>query len=179
MLLGWTVVLLLCLSFASGRSHAQNASPSEHQVKAAIIFNFMKFVEWPATAFADTNTPLSVGVLGNTPIGDHLEQATRNKSVNNRRILVKTCRSLEEAKQCHVLFVCDSEKKRLAGIMDELAGASVLTVGEIEGFTKSGGVINFYREGNKFRFEINDEAAKKVKLKISSKLLSLASRPAG
>jgi len=92
-------------------------------------------------------------------------------------VTAKECRTLEEAKKCHILFISTSEKKRLAEIFDGLGNTPVLTVGETETFVKSGGAINFFREGNKFRFEINADAAKKAGLKIDSKLLGLGKKP--
>lgn len=170
--------MVLSLWLVWGWSQAQEATPSEYQVKAAFIFNFIKFVEWPAAAFTDTNAPLTIGVFGKNPFEDHLQLATQNKLVNNRPVAVKACPSLADARQCHVVFVSNSEKSRLTTVVEGLTGAAVLTIADTEGFIKYGGMINFFRDGNKFRFEINDAAARKAGLKISSKLLSLASRPA-
>ena len=172
-----TLKLLLGLLLASN-SFAQDAQPSEYQVKAAFIFNFAKFVDWPPGAFADAKSPLYIGILGENPFGANLERTVQDKLLNNRPIVVKECRTLEEAKKCHLLFISTSEKKPLQETLDGLAGTNILTVGETETFIKSGGMINFFREGNRFRFEINDAAAKKAGLKIDSKLLGLGKKPA-
>ncbi len=177
MRVGATHILLLSLLLA-GRSHGQEAQPSEYQVKAAFILNFAKFVNWPPDAFPDAQSPLHIGVFGENRFGPDLERTVRNKTLNNRPIVVKECRTLEEAKKCHLLFIGTSEKKPLQEVLDGLAGMNILTVGETENFIKSGGMINFFREGNRFRFEINDEAAKKAGLKIDSKLLGLGKKPA-
>ena len=153
---------------------AQGSQPSEYQVKAAFLFNFAKFVEWPPESFAGETSPLVIGILGDSPFGGDLERIIQNKTINNRLIVIKPLSSLAEAKNCHILFISTSEKKRLAEIFDSLRGISVLTVSETDGFTEAGGMINFDWEGKKIRFQINDEAAKKAKLKISSKLLRLA-----
>lgn len=177
MRVGATLKLLLGLLLA-GSSYAQDAQPSEYQVKAAFIFNFAKFVEWPAGAFADAKSPLCIGVLGENPFGANLERTVQDKMLNNRAIVIKECKTLEDARKCHLLFISASEKKPLQEILEGLAGAHILTVGEAENFLKGGGMINFFREGNRFRFEINDGAAKKAGLKIDSKLLGLGKKPA-
>lgn len=172
-----TLILLLSLALMPSGSRAQDTQPSEYQVKAALIFAFVKYVEWPAASFTKAQSPLCIGVLGDNPFGPDLEQTVHGKILNSRPLVVKQCQTLEEARQCHVLFIGTSENKRLQEIFDGLRGAHVLTVGETENFIKSGGMINFFREGNKFRFEINDAAAKKAELKIDSKLLGLGKKP--
>jgi hypothetical protein len=164
-------LLLVC----SGR--AQDSQPSEYEVKAAFIFNFAKFVEWPQGAFADTRSPFCIGVLGDGASSADLDRTVRGKTLNNRSVTVKRCRALDEARKCHVVFIEASEKRRLQEICSSLDTAAVLTVGETEGFIQSGGMISFFREGNKLRFEINNEAAKHAGLKVNSKLLSLAKAP--
>jgi hypothetical protein len=170
---GATRMLLLCLSLASSSS-AQQAQPSEYQIKAAFIFNFAKFVEWPAAAFADEKSPLCIGVFGDNPFGADLERFIRDKTINDHPLTMRECPTLEEAKKCHILFISASEKTRLREIFKTLQGANVLTVSETDGFTEMGGMVNFVSEGNKIRFQIDDGSAKSVGLKISAKLLSLA-----
>lgn len=172
-LLGW----LLCSPVMVAR--AQESQPSEYQIKAAFIYNFAKFVEWPPEALPANNSPFVIGILGENPFLDDLKKVILNKTINEHPIEIKTFRSAAEATNCHLLFISSSEKDRLEEIIKELGQSSVLTVGETERFTESGGMINFVVESKKIRFQINDEAAKKVKLKISSKLLSLALRSPG
>lgn len=159
----------------TSRSGAQPAPPSEYQVKAAFIFNFAKFVEWPATAFASEQSPLYIGVLGDNPFGPDLERLIRDKTMNGHSLVLRVCRTVEEGKKCHILFISSSEKERLSEIFKNLRGANVLTVGETDGFTETGGIVNFVAEGNKIRFQINDVHARGAGLKMSAKLLSLAS----
>jgi hypothetical protein len=174
--------LFLCLSLAllpAVDGSAQEQPPLEYQVKAAFLFNFAKFVEWPPAAFADAKSPIVIGILGDNPFGEDLAKTVRDKTVNNRPITIKKeFRSLADATNCHILFISTSEKQRLPEIFKGLREASVLTVGETDGFTEAGGMINFVAEGKKIRFQIKDATAKGAGLKISSKLLSLASRPA-
>ena len=173
----WGLTLVLLLPVVG--VHPQESQPSEYRLKAAFLFNFAKYVEWPAAAFPDKTSPLIIGVLGKSPFDGDLEQTIRNKTINGRPLQIKEIRhSVTEAASCHILFICTSEKKRLPEIFRGLRDAHVLTVGETDRFTQTGGMINFVPEGNKIRFEINDDAAKKAGLKISSKLLNLALRPA-
>jgi hypothetical protein len=172
---------IACLSLAlllSADASAQESQPSEYQVKAAFLFNFAKFVEWPPGSFAGAKSPMVIGILGDNPFGGDLEQTIQNKTINNRLIVVKPAHSLAEATNCQVLFISASEKQRLPEIFGGLRGTSVLTVSETDGFTGAGGMINFVWEGKKVRFEINNDAAKKANLKINSKLLGLAFHPA-
>jgi hypothetical protein len=148
--------------------------PSEYQVKAAFMFNFAKFVDWPAEAFAETNSPIVLGILGKNVFGSDLEKTIRDRKVNNHAFKFLPLTSVLEATNCHILFISPSEKDNFTKIISTLHNTSVLTVSETDGFLKAGGMINFKFEGNNIRFEISDEAAKKAGLKISSKLLSLA-----
>ncbi|HTD66980.1 MAG TPA: YfiR family protein [Candidatus Limnocylindria bacterium] len=171
-------ILAVGLLLMSGSNRAQDApQPSEYQVKAAFIFNFAKFVEWPPASFADGKAPLCIGVMGENPFGSDLEHVLRDKRLNSRLLTIRECRTVEEAKTCQVLFITASEKSRLKEILDGLSETHILTVGETETFVKSGGMINFVREGNRFRFEINDKAARKAGLRIASKLLELGKKP--
>jgi hypothetical protein len=162
-----------------GPARAQVAQPTEYQIKAAFLYNFAKFVEWPPAAFANATSPLVIGILGENPFHDDLAQMVRTKTVDNHPLLIQEYRSAKEATNCHILFISTSEKDRLSEILKHLKGASVLTVAEMDQFTEGGGMINFVLKGNKIRFQINNDAAKSAGLKISSKLMSLALSPGG
>lgn len=162
------------MSAVVSRCAAQDTTPSEYQIKAAFLFNFAKFVAWPPEAFAATNAPLVIGVLGENVFGDNLERTISNKTINNRPLLCKEFRSVADVTNCQILFISASEKGKFTKILDALRGTSVLTVSESDQFIEAGGMINFVIESNKIRFQINDDAAKKSGLSISSKLLSLA-----
>ena len=162
--------LLIGLSF---KTFAQEGA-SEYQVKAAFLYNFAKFVEWPAGTFPNTNSPIVLGILGKNVFGSDLEKTIQDRKVNNHPFAFKNISSVAEATNCHILFVSSSEKGDFSKIVNSLQNAKVLTVSETDGFIKAGGMINFTFEDAKVRFQINDEAAKKAGLKISSKLLSLA-----
>jgi hypothetical protein len=150
------------------------AQVDEHQVKAFFLLNFTRYVEWPSEKFSSTTDPFAICVLGQNPFGRALEDAVRGKSVEGRSVTIHQIADLSHQRHCHVLFVNASERKRLRSSMGTIRGSGVLTVGESEEFIHAGGVINFKVEDGKVRFEINVEAAAHERLRISSKLLSLA-----
>jgi hypothetical protein len=170
--------LTLWLLLVAGFGHAQTPRPSEYQLKAAFLYNFAKFTDWPPEALADDKAPFIIGVLGDNPFGNDLEQTVAGKKINDHPISVQTFHTAAEAIHCHILFISSSEKKRFSEIIQSLHGTAVLTVSETDRFIESGGMVNFVQESSKIRFQINDDAAKAAGLKISSKLLSLALRPA-
>ncbi len=170
--------LSLAFLLVAGPVHAEETPPGEYRVKAAFLWNFAKFIQWPTNAFTNDTAPFVIGVLGDDPFGEDLVQTVRDKQINAHPIAVRSFRTAAEAKGCHILFVSASETGRLEDIFKSLRGSPVLTVGDSGQFIKTGGMINFVFEGNKIRFQINDDAAKTADLKISSKLLSLAVRGA-
>lgn len=161
----------LVLSLVFGAA-ARAEEPLEYQIKAAYLLNFTKFVEWPASAFAASNSPIAICVLGADPFGSALDQMVAGEAVNGRSIVVRKMKTDPPAKTCQVLFVSASERdlhKFLPGL-----GPGVLTVGEGESFVRDGGMIGFVMENRHVRFGINQSAAEAAGLKLSSKLLSVA-----
>jgi len=146
----------------------------EYQVKAAFVFNFAKFIEWPAQAFQTPKDPVAVCVLGHNPFGNALEEVIHGKSIEGRSLLYRQVSDAESANTCQILFVALSECKRFRTMHGNLKPLGILSVGEAEGFANDGGVINFKLEEGRVRFEINLDAAERQQLHISSKLLSLA-----
>ena len=167
----WWLVLLCFIVMAS--CHCARAA-TEAQVKAAFIYNFARFVEWPPQSFASDDAPLTIGVMGGSPIADTLDQITKGKTIGGRRLAIKRLGSGDSPDGCHILFIGASEKARTGAILEKLRDSSVVTVGETGGFMRSGGVIGFVIENSKVAFEINAGAAKRKRLKISSQLLKLA-----
>jgi len=155
-------------------SAAEPPPPTEYQIKAAFLYNFAKFVEWPATALRDPGAPIIVAVLGEDPFGADLEQTLNGKSAGGRRVLVRRFKGVRDLEFCHILFISPSEKEHLRETLRALKNSNILTVGESDGFARLGGMINFIPEENRVRFEINIDAADRAGLKISSKLLKLA-----
>ena len=153
---------------------AQSGVPTEYQVKAAFLFNFTKFVEWPATAFADPRSPIVLGVLGDDPFGGSLNLIVDGQLVRGRGIIIRKYRLGDDVRRCHVLFVSASEQARTAQILGGLQGASVLTVSDFAGFAGGGGVVQFFMEEDRVRFVVNVEAAARADLRVSAKLLAVA-----
>jgi len=170
-----TAVLLFSLiCFLGWGAFAQDAAPTEYQIKAAFLYNFVKFVDWPPQSFATPSSPIVIGVLGENVFGDNLEQAVHDKIINNHPLQYKKFDSVAEATNCQVLFISASEKNRFPQILDTLRGRSILTVSESDRFIAAGGIINFVIVNNRVRFQINNESARKAGLTISSDLLNLA-----
>lgn len=170
------VLLILLLGVLSLGGHsllAADSVPKEYQLKAAFLYNFTKFVVWAPRA-VDKDAALVIGVLGVNPFGDELEKIVSSRSVGGRRIEVRFLSSAAEARAVHMLFIPAGEERRVAGEMDALHAASVLTVGETSRFADMGGIITFSMEADKIRFEINREVAAYAGLKISPQLLKLA-----
>lgn len=171
-------VLLLALAAVPGAPRAQVAG--EYDVKAAFLYNFTKFVEWPPTAFFDERSALNLCVLGEDPFGRSLPEIVgEGEEVAGRRLTLVRMGELADPTVCHVLFVSRSERNRLPRILAAVGSFPVLTVGDTPGFLNQGGIVNFTLEGSKVRFEISQTAAERAGIKISSKLLRLAKRVAG
>jgi hypothetical protein len=173
-----SAMLIVALTSSAPASQAQSQTPNEYQIKAAFLYKFARFVQWPAEAFGENSTSLIVGVLGEDPFGSDLDQTVSGKTINGLPFTIKRLKWGQDLRACHILFIGSSERKRLPQIIASLKGASVLTVGEMGQFTQQGGIVNFTMEENNVRFEINAEAAGAARLRISSRLLSLA-KPAG
>ncbi len=167
--------LILIISF-SPVAMALQADPQplrEYRIKAAFLYNFAKFVEWPSEAFEDNDSTLILGVFGDDPFGAAL-QSLRGKTVRGRRLTIKRFDSLLDLDQCHILFITASGQQQQQEALESLQGSNVLTVGEMQRFAQMGGIINFVIRKNKLRFEINLNAGKRAGLVISSQLLKPA-----
>jgi hypothetical protein len=167
------IVCLLLSGLAwSAPTALTGAPPSrEYQVKAVFLFNFTQFVEWPAVAFPHADAPLVIGVLGEDPFGSYLDDTIRGETANGRPLIVERYRSVQEIGDCQVLFISRSEAGRLEQIFASLNGRRTLTVGDVEGFTRRGGMIHLATMTGKIQLRINLEAARAAQLTISSKLL--------
>lgn len=155
-------------------ARAQSQAAGEYQIKAAFLYNFAKFIEWPPGDFADTSAPLRICVLGQDPFGQELRNIANDKTVNGRKLQVNQVADLQNARTCHILFIASSEKAELKQALESLRGTGALTVGDTKGFVEQGGMINFVLENDRVRFEVNHRAAEQAGLKISSKLLNVA-----
>jgi len=192
------IVLSLALLAAPwvAQGEDESASNREYQVKAAFLYNFIKFVDWPKEKVAESNEPVIIGIFGKDPFGNAFAPV-KDKEGKDRKVLIKRFKPIEELKKsgekdkslpereieslrkCHLLFICSSEEKSIKEIINLVKDHSVLTIGDMQGFLESGGIINFIMEEKKVRFEINMTAANRAKLKIRSQLLRLAKRLVG
>ena len=144
----------------------------EYSVKAAFLYHFVEFVEWPADA--PLPATITIGVLGKDPFGDLLDRAILHKVVMGRALAVRRFETVEDLQPCQILFVSSSEMSRLPQAFALLGVAPVLTVGEADRFARRGGMIGFVFEDDRVRLEINLGAAEAAGLRVSSKLLSVA-----
>jgi YfiR/HmsC-like len=149
-------------------------SATEYQIKAAYLFNFLKFVEWPDASPADAQSKWVIGIVGNSPVGDELSKLVESKNVLGRELEVKTFQAADNLRACHILFISDTEKKRVPSILAALRGSSVMTVADMEHFIDEGGMVQFVVEDARVRISIDVGATGRARLKVSSKLLALA-----
>ncbi len=171
-----TITLLLALLAVGfgGIGRAAADVSKEYQLKAAFLFNFAKFVEWPAQSFADAGSPIVIGMVGSNPFGDALANTVGGRKINGRSIEIRSVGDAASARGAHLLFVSAGEVARFGRIRSSL-GRGVLLVGESPQLANQGGIIIFKQVGDKLRFEINMAAADRSGLKISSQLQKLAS----
>jgi hypothetical protein len=146
---------------------------SEAQIKAVFLFNFAKYVEWPATAFPNSNAPITIGVMGTDPFGGYL-QRVEGKLLHGRPFVIKQLASDSDVSSCHILFISHSEAARMREILEKTGALPILTVGEDAAFAQNGGIINFVLKNGNVRLEIDLAAARKAGLTISSRLLAVA-----
>ena len=165
------VVVLWCLLI--GAASVANAQ-SEDQVKAAFLFNFARYVEWPSDAFPSDDSAVRICMIGTNGFSGVVSNTVSGKSVGNRSVEVDTPADLSGASGCHILYVGEGIQAKANEVASSVAGANVFTVADRVGFAQGGGIANFIRTDKKIRFEINPGAAKKAGLKISSRLLRLA-----
>jgi hypothetical protein len=165
--------VLLTAAFPPDSACAGQRLPTEYEVKAAFIYNFAKFIEWPEGAFDGGGSDLKLCVLGNDPFGPALG-AIEGKAVRGRKIKVRRVREAGKSRGCHFLFIGASEKNKLKSILKTLASSPAVTVSDMRGFAGAGGVVQFVMEEHKVRFIVNAAAAERAGLKISSKMLRLA-----
>ena len=150
------------------------AAPTEYQVKAVFLFNFSRFVEWPAAAFASADAPFVVGVFGHDPFGSDLDEVVKGKSVNGRPLVVRRLRRAADGAGCQILFIHQSEQRHLSEVLSAPERHSTLTVSDIPGAAQRGVMIRLVTEGGRVRMRVNVESARAAALVISSNLLRAA-----
>jgi hypothetical protein len=180
---GYLLSALLAVSFLFTFSHvsaADSSGPTEYEVKAAFLFNFAKFIEWPVVKTGTPSSPFVLGIYGDDPFGEDMDRTVQGKTVNGHPFTIKRVKpDRPPPDNCHIVFVSGSERRRVEKLLEGLKGSATLTVSEIDQFCERGGMINFRMEANKVRFEINRRAAEADGLRLSSKLLSVALKVVG
>ena len=187
------LTLVLFLAATAPKVCADSAKNREYQVKGAFLYNFIKFVDWPEEKNDDNNKSFTIGIIGKDPFGSAFK-SIKDKPVKGKKVVVKHFKDfealkkskekndseanqqIESIKNCHFLFICDSEAKSIRDIINAVKANNILTVADTTNFLEVGGIINFVMENKKVRFEINNTAAKRSKLEIRSQLLRLAKR---
>jgi hypothetical protein len=154
--------------------NAQKSKATEYNVKAAYLFNFARFAEWPAGSPAARNDTFAICVLGQDPFGAALDVVVTGEIIAGKSVVARRVMKPQEAVSCRVLFISSSEDSRLQEILGALDKGCVLTVSDIPRFSRRGGMIQFVAEGNKIRFEINLANAGGAGLTLSSELLKVA-----
>ncbi|MBN2180492.1 MAG: YfiR family protein [Sedimentisphaerales bacterium] len=185
--------ILLFLLLTTQHARADDATDKEYQIKAAFLYNFLKFVEWPEDKVGDSNAPIIIAIIGKDVFNGAFDNI-KDKTIEGRKVTIKHLKGMLELKQkstnnkpetspqieaiqhSHLLFISPSEKKNIEEILKLVKNHTVLTVADTEGFLDSGGIINLLMEENKVRFEINMIAAKEAKIQIRSQLLRLAKK---
>ena len=168
----WMLLSIALVLFLAEPVRVLAQAVSEYQVKAAYVYNFAKFVDWPAESFTSPTAPIRLCVLNDRAFQLQLEQIVRGKNITGRPVIAISVSNVEESRDCQVLYINSSQQPRHT--LDLLQGTSVLTVGETKGFLEEGGIINFVFQGDQVHFQVNHRAATQAGLHMSSRLLSVA-----
>jgi hypothetical protein len=166
-----TAVVILCASAAPVRTQ----SALEYEVKAALLLNFARFIEWPDSAFESPRSPIEVCVLAANPFGDALERTLAGETIANRTLSARQVRGASDSAGCHLLFVPSGAESRAASLLRQ-GGAHTVTVGESRRFADMGGAVNFVIEGGRVRFNVNLRPVETRGVRISARMLQLAGR---
>ncbi len=168
------LLCLICVAIALPCTvRAEQAQPEEYEIKAAFVYNMLQFVEWPVGELSKHDN-MTVCIFGKNPFGTSLD-SIESKKVWERTLLLRKISQPQQIRQCQIIFISSSETKLLPFVLNTIKGLPILTIGDTEGFSEQGVIINFFlAENNKVRFEINKEASRMAGLKISSHLLRLS-----
>ena len=164
------ITILVLLRAQLGAAQAADAT-LEYKVKAVFVLNAARFVTWPASAFSNPDAPVVIGILGENPFGTLLTEVVAGETVKGRQIVVRRVATPEG---CHILFVSRSEQDRLPRVLESAAQSGSLTISEIEGFARSGGMVGLVVQNENVRFEVNPAAAARAHINLDARLLRLA-----
>ena len=178
---GVALVMLLGVMVAAPVPPAGAGAPQspEYLIKAAYLYNFAMFVEWPSDAFATADAPVVIGVVGSDPFGSALDSTVQDKRINKRRLTIERLQWNQDFTHCHILFIGSSDKARTGEVTQRLDRLPVLTVGDAPDAAGRGATISFTVDDNRVRFEINQDSAKRARLVIGARLLKLATHVLG
>lgn len=166
--------ITLLLLIQSSLSYAKQPIIREYQIKAIYLYYFTDFVRWPSTAFQSSYSPFNICVLGKNPFRSVLKFAVKNETVDKHPVKVQQHSSVKNTSSCHILFISRSEVRNLTKILNYLEQRAILTVSDIQGFARKGGMIQFVKQGKHIRFYMNRHAAIKANVRISANLLHIA-----
>jgi hypothetical protein len=171
------ILLLVAPSLVLPAPHvwaAPGGSSQEYALKAAFLYNFCQYIEWPPRTFASSSSPIIIGIIGSNPFGSLLMETVDGERVRGRPIQLKYFRKLDDLRDCHILFISESERGRYNQILNALRGTAVVTVGESDQFIDNGGMIALRAAQNKVGLRINLAAVRTANVDMSSKLLRVA-----
>ena len=168
--------IVTCVLAATAAAIPLRAQTSlEYNVKAAFLLNFARFIEWPDTAFATAQAPIHVCVFGHNPFGDRLARTLQGENVHNRALTARQVKSQGESAACHLLFVPSGNESRAAAVIQQ-ENSFAVTVGESPRFEAMGGAVNLVLEEGRVRFNVNLQPVESRGIRISARMLQLASR---
>jgi hypothetical protein len=167
------VVVVALFGLLLPGAHSQE-KPSEYKVKAVYLYNFGRFVEWPATGTRASNDNFTICVLGQDPFGPALDATVAGETINGKGVVAKRISTSQEAGDCRILFVSSAEDGRVNKVIGALGKEAILTVSDMPQVSQKGGMIQFVIEGDKVRFEVNLTAVQHAGLTLSSELLKVA-----
>ena len=168
------LLLVLALAGTPSRVHGGSNRADSREVKAVFLLNFLSFAEWPAAKLAAPPARVTVAILGDPLFATLVDKAAAGRLVNGRPIVVQAVDTPEQAGAAHVVFIASSQARRLPAVLRTVADATVLTVGDTDGFARDGVAINLYTFDNRVRIEVNSTAAARAGVKLSASLMRLA-----
>ncbi|MEO6131013.1 MAG: YfiR family protein [Saprospiraceae bacterium] len=154
--------------------HAQVVTATEYKIQAVFLYNFSHFVEWPTESFTDYYDPFIIGIIGEDPFGAYIDEAVAEERIKSHILEVERYNDVCDVRHCHILYINQQDPDKVRLILSEVADKNILTVSDTPDFIRWGGLIRFFTENNKIRLEINNTAARKKHIMISSKLLRVA-----
>jgi len=149
------------------------AASTEYEVKATFLYNFAKFVDWPAQAVPGSGAAFTICLAGD-PFEGALDRIIQGELLDGKPLMARRITASDDVQGCQIIYVAASEASRSRDIINAAANAPILTVGEADDFIDDGGMVRFVKTGGRIHFQINPDAAQRVSLKVSSRLLRLA-----